>query len=90
MEEQKPSEGRVVHYVFEDERSHALVHRPAIIVNAWNNSLPGQGVNLAVIYDGTNDHTPRWPEADAMVGWQTSVYYSETPKHNTWHWPERS
>lgn len=73
---QVPSIGRLVHYVMPNGK-----HRPAMIVEAWDNS---SHLNLQVFTDGSNDG----PDTPSML-WQTSVEYAESPAPNTWHWPER-
>jgi hypothetical protein len=75
------TEGRIVHYVFTNKHGD-LVCRPAIVVNAWNNSLPDDKVNLQVFFDGTNDVDL------GRSSWVTSVAYSERPAENSWHWPK--
>lgn len=76
----KITEGRIVHYVFTNKHGE-IVHRPAIVVNAWNGTLPDQMVNLQLFADGTND----LELGDAT--WRTSVPFSAEPAENTWHWP---
>ena len=71
--------GRIVHYVLENGE-----HRPAIIVRVWNKD-PG-AVNSVVFLDGSND---TGSSGGALQMWVTSVVFSETPKPNTYHWPER-
>ena len=86
METQKPSIGRIVHYVLPSGRN-AGEHRPAIIVKIWGDQ-PGAAVQLQVFTDSdpagsNNDMIPN-------PSWRTSVM--EDPmaeKPGTWHWPER-
>jgi hypothetical protein len=76
----KPSIGRIVHFVLENEQ-----HRPAFITRVHENGL----VNLSVIFDGSND-----PVSETSQPWRSNVgqnvptktanYYAKW----TWHWPE--
>lgn len=93
---QKPSIGRVVHYVLSDGdgvKSHAVgEHRPAIVVRVWpgeygTNECP-DGVNLQAMIDGSNDIDGAHG-AGCLLLWKTSIPYSSEPKPGTWHWPER-
>ncbi|HEY5962157.1 MAG TPA: hypothetical protein VIV60_36625, partial [Polyangiaceae bacterium] len=92
---QKPSIGRVVHYVLSAERdglkrAHGE-HRPAFVVRVF----PGEfgtlecpdGVNLNVMCDGQND--AEISGAGCMLLWETSVPYDASGAPGTWHWPER-
>lgn len=90
MSDQKPSIGRIVHYVLpkivRDYVFHDWAvgeHRPGIIVSTWDGSF----INLQVFFDGSNDA----PIGDgAAVVWVTSVSQDEETKApGTWHWPER-
>lgn len=84
---QKPSVGRIVHYVLDSGRNVGE-HRPAIIVKAWGYPLAGL-VQLQVFTDATNE-SPGANDALPCPLWATSV--SEDPtgeKQRTWHWPER-
>lgn len=75
-------EGRNVHYVIPDEQRNAGQHRAAIICRVWDH---GSGLcNLHVFWDGQNDN------ADDRGSWLGSIYYSEEPKPNTWHFMERA
>ena len=82
---QRPSIGRIVHYVPEDGPSKGQ-HRPALIVRVWGDPAnPEPYVNLQVLLDGTND--------GSLAGnsvWRTSVQpdQSSEPQPRTWHWPE--
>lgn len=90
--EQKPSSGRVVHYVLPKtingiEMTDYAVgqHRPAFVVRTWPD-MPL--INLQVFLDGGNDA----PHGHVIGGqlWATSVRQDETTKApGTWHWPER-
>ncbi len=69
--------------------SNLYRHRPAIIVETWQNETqpdPAKwAINLVVFVDGMNDGYP------TNTLWKTSVPYS--PKEmtpGTWHWPERA
>ncbi len=75
---QKPSIGRIVHYVMPDKQ-----HRPAIIVRVWGDS-DSAAVQLQVFTDGRND------ESENVI-WKTSVTQdvSEDPQFGTFHFPER-
>ncbi|HBD19459.1 MAG TPA: hypothetical protein DC063_04795 [Arenimonas sp.] len=85
---QKPTVGRIVHYVLPDGPS-AGQHRPAIIVRTWDQpELPFSGtVQLQVFTDGQNDVAPGEPWS--ATKWISSATYSEEPQPRTWHWPER-
>ncbi|MVN86819.1 hypothetical protein GO986_08590 [Deinococcus sp. HMF7620] len=92
----KPSIGRIVHVVLASG-----AHRPATVVNAFDNDRP----NVAVFLDVTNDlghsvHTEEgadiFPESSAAfvriggVAQLDSVPHDEDTKApGTWHWPER-
>lgn len=71
------TEGRIVHYVLPNGK-----HRPAIVVQVWSTET-GMS-NLQVFNDGNND------EHTGTAHWVGSVYYSEEPKPNTWHYIERA
>lgn len=76
----KPSVGRIVHYVLsESESSPELKNNnatvlPAVIVRVWSETC----VNLKVSVDGH--------QVDV---WKTSVLFSEEPKPGFWSWPPR-
>lgn len=82
--------GRIVHYVMGPEESRYALgkHRPAIIVETWDNEKStdtrpsASAVNLMVFPDGSNDC------AGATL-WKTSVVFSDEKVPGTWHWPER-
>lgn len=93
---QKPSIGRVVHYVIDEN-----THRPAIVVRVWADEQHYQEdaakgdhvVQLQVFTDGSNDrHTA---ESLGILGaenglvWRTSVHFDPNGAPGTWHWPER-
>lgn len=93
--DQKPSIGRVVHYVLAvfDNVTAVGEHRPAFIVRVWpgeygTNECP-DGVNLQVFLDGGNDRCSSERESGDTM-WKTSVEYSAEGKPGTWHWPERA
>jgi hypothetical protein len=79
---QKPSIGRIVHYVLTSGPSKGE-HRPGIIVRVWSDDL----VQLQVFTDNNaqngfyNDQLP-------CPLWATSVKYDESNAEGTWHWPE--
>lgn len=85
MSEQKPSIGRVVHYVLNEGRN-AGEHRPAFVVKVWGDQ-PDSLVQLQVFTDSnpasdSNDCLPQ-------VLWKTSVKLDADAAPGTWHWPER-
>lgn len=77
----KPSQGRVVIYVWPEHKKEGNNHgdtSPAVIVRTWEDtSYQNDECNLKVLSDGENNL------------WVTSVPYSETNEPNTWHWPPR-
>jgi hypothetical protein len=80
---QRPSIGRIVHYVLSenDSKYHPGDHRPAIIVNVWSDEC----VNLQVFTDGANDNDYRVP-----MLWVTSSTRDDSgAEHRSWHFPER-
>ncbi len=83
VEIQKPSIGRVVHYVLTDDQFPQKIeknpHRPALIVNAVPNAMIA---NLTVFLDGMNDGDKK----SFSLG---SIHYSENHEPGTWHWPEQ-
>lgn len=90
---QKPSLGRIVHYVYDDGR-HPGQHCAAVITAVWSDTC----VNLRLLADGGNDYGYRTedqtPEefAEFVRGfeWRTSRVLDESEKKaGTWHWPER-
>lgn len=85
--QQRPSVGRIVHYVLE-EGPNAGEHRPAIIVKVWadppESATPGVACQLQVFTDSAggevyNDQLPQ-------VMWKTSRSQGDYP--GSWHWPE--
>jgi len=78
------TEGRIVHFVTESGK-----HRPAIVVQVWSKDTGCS--NLQVFLDGTNDRADKFSleQMNQGTSWKTSVTYSEEPKPNTWHYPER-
>ncbi len=84
-EPQKPSVGRIVHYVLPDGPSKGE-HRPAVIVKVWTNN-PHLGVQLQVFTDGLNDGTTY----KTGLFWATSVPYADPSenKPHSWHWCEK-
>jgi hypothetical protein len=87
MPEQKPTVGRIVHYVLaqQDDTRNPGEHRPAMIVRTWG----GDCVQLQVFMDGANDHE-RFSACGLM--WVSSVAHDEVENRagRTWHWPERN
>lgn len=82
------TEGRIVHFVFEDP-GYGLVHRPAMVVRVWNKD--DGYVNLMVFPDGSNDRAlARETVPCELPVWITSIRYSEEPKALTWHWIEKA
>lgn len=87
---QKPSVGRIVHYVLPPNAEHlhaeaAGQHRPATVVRTWPDYAR---INLRVFLGGTNDA----PHGHLIGGqlWASSVAQDEDTKApGTWHWPER-
>ncbi len=85
---QKPSIGRIVHFVLPDSSRYAGEHRPAIIVKVWDtNPKPDSMVQLQVFTDGLNDGELY----KNGLYWATSVHYADPSEKEpaTWHWPER-
>lgn len=92
--DQKPSLGRVVHYVIALSHDGEPVVQPAIVVACWPDS-----VNLQVLLDGGNVNRSRFAapspyaptDAECAVGlaWRTSVHHSDANAPGTWHWPPR-
>lgn len=75
---QKPSIGRVVHYVLPADSHHPGEARPAIITRVWGDTC----VNLHVFLDGKNDYdNPQEHE------WQTSRLLGEPGQQYSWFWP---
>jgi hypothetical protein len=74
---QRPTIGRIVHYVVDRDLGE---HRPAIVTHVWDDTL----CNLQVFTDGQND------QSELGMFWQSSVENDEDYKETgTWHWPER-
>jgi hypothetical protein len=78
MGKQVASIGRVVHYVLPDSDRNTGEHRPALVVRVWDEDTGLS--NLHVFADGNND--------TLAGGWVGSIYQSDEPKPNTWHFPE--
>lgn len=78
---QKPSIGRIVHFVLDRHDERPPVHRPAIIVESDGRDR----VNLQVFLDGSNDG------AGAHISIHAAAVYRDDIDHmpGTWHWPER-
>lgn len=78
--------GRVVHYVpREEESKYPNECRAGIITKVWSDDGV---VQLSVFMDGSND-SPDYAYPKNVV-WRTSIRYSESNEHGTWHWPERA
>jgi hypothetical protein len=92
--DQKPSIGRIVHYVIKEGRS-AGCHRPAFIVNCFGPDVPH--VNLQVFLDYGNDDGSEFTTLDQitrqtypLTGHVYSAPYDPEGKlPGSWHWPER-
>ena len=82
MPEQKPTVGRIVHYV----AAKGDKIQPAMIVQVWSDTC----VNLQVYRDGGNDRAHDGHDDELSV-WKTSVVQNEEDHNapNTWHWPPR-
>lgn len=82
---QKPSAGRIVHYVL-DRGPRQGTHRPAIVVEAVN----GYTADLQVFTNGTRGDTPKGDRCP-NVFWKPGCVQDEEGKTpGTWHWPERT
>lgn len=87
---EKPSVGRIVHYVLKSGRS-AGQHRPMLVVNVFSQTS-AQYVNAQVFLDGANDFGSEFQQYEgnnSNQAWATSVPYSAEQLPGTWHWPER-
>lgn len=85
-QKQKPSAGRVVHYV--NDKAEV---RPAIVIAPCSERFPGSGYTrdecqLHVFFDGTNDSEDGKAPPNP---WRTSVPFDAHGGANTWHWPPR-
>ncbi|HEX9986951.1 MAG TPA: hypothetical protein VGE45_00525 [Chloroflexia bacterium] len=93
-ETQRPSIGRIVHYVAR-KNGTADTKCQAAIITAVNDN---ETVNLQVFNDGPNDG---WSDFDGS-NWKGQVGFAAAEKRvgehlmlaerldlNTWHWPER-
>lgn len=101
---QKPSIGRIVHYVLKDGQ-----HRMARIVNAWPDSANSGICNLRVDLDPVNDCTIHAPTKlscglavkpelcppsavgliDGTLAAPSAPYDESGTQVGSWHWPER-
>jgi len=83
-ETEKPSPGRIVHYVLQEGSKSPLQHRAAIVTSDFKTLV----VNLTVYADSHGDLYPgEWIEQFRALG----VTYDETGQRpNSWHWPERA
>ena len=84
---QKPSIGRIVHYVLDSGQSKGQ-HRPAMIVRVWSDTC----VQLTVFTDWSNDFGPDQHGGGGIL-WRPSAAQDEGGENprsiGTWHWPER-
>lgn len=91
-------EGRIVHFVLDNNIPKGVTCRPAIIVNAWGGELEDGMINIVVFLDGSNDDAGLTTlfqleykfSIQFPLMWKTSVKYSEAKEAGTWHWPERN
>lgn len=81
------TEGRMVHFVLDNGNSPAP-HRPAIIVQVWNQDTGC--ANLIVLVDGRNDYSELRSEGVQTTIWKTSILYSDGKEPGTWHWIEKA
>jgi hypothetical protein len=84
MSEQKPSIGRIVHYVRGVNTAYGVeaatgVHDPAIVTSINDNGT----LNLVTFSDSSSgDKYPVW--------WREEVAEDQTGANpNSWHWPEQ-
>lgn len=81
QEVQKPTVGRVVHYVLPEGKNAGQV-RPAIVVDVWSATC----VNLRVFVDGLNDY----PDGIKLENeWKTSILEGNPDQLGRWFWPPR-
>lgn len=80
MADQKPSIGRIVHFVLPAMRSGPARHRPAVITMVYSDTC----VNLRILFDA-NDPEIYGEREDR----RKSVVLDERGEPHTWHWPER-
>lgn len=99
MDQQKTSEGRIVHYGIGRDYAGNVVRRPAVIVNSWGGS---DHPNIQVLLDGSNDssdHYPTTPEGERWAmptaeectaghAWRTSC--NQGTNVGEWCWPPRT
>lgn len=79
---QKPSIGRIIHYVLKEGNS-AGQHRPGIIVNVFGDPR----INARIFLDGSNDKGNEFREN--MEGHVFSCPHDPEAKQiGTWHFPE--
>jgi hypothetical protein len=81
MEEQRPSAGRIVHYVL-IEGTHKGEHRPAIVVRCEDPD--SRKVDLQVFHMGVQDDIT----ANPLIVFGVK-YQPEGTDPRSWHWPER-
>ncbi len=98
--DQKPSIGRIVHYVLKEGRS-AGSHRAAIVVDSFGDGVPH--ANLQVFLDHGNDEGSEFTQHVQLSGGDvlerldhpltghvySAPYDPEGKLPGSWHWPER-
>lgn len=85
---QKPTLGRIVHFVLPSTSPRAGEHRAAIVTGAWG----GLVANLAVFLDQPEDVSKTTSNLAPEVGVVAKAWsadYSDEFRPGTWHWPER-
>lgn len=80
---QKPSIGRVVHYVLPADSKRAGEHRAAIMTSAFG----GENQNLTVLLDQSDD-TGLGDFLWIKRAW-SAPYDATGTRPGSWHWPER-
>lgn len=84
---QRPSVGRVVHYVLPSGVPRRGEVRPATITRVWEDRYEGDTpgmCNLNVQLDQDSDMPPKVDADTCRVG---SVLYDASGAPGTWHWP---
>lgn len=85
---QKPSIGRIVHYVLPSGPSRGE-HRPGIIVRVWPESETYGGTVQLQVFTDNNAQNGFYNDQLPCPLWATSVKYDESGTEGTWHFPER-